>query len=212
MTSSCCFRALFILILQQGAEMLKKVTKKQTPVFVLTKMDYQYCYGVESLTDSESCRLWTESLVHSNCTLYVGHVDAFTSKFFMLEEVTAQKLKEKVSAFKPANCLNILRHILKWLIRLQDGSYLLSHASKDSSVCLYKSSTDKTSGTYNLHEAHSNLPQAPSSLSVPWVPLNPNLLLRYHIHHGRPPCTFPPVPAVNAGNPKMNLAKKQPLP
>ncbi|KAM5172618.1 little elongation complex subunit 2 isoform 2-T2 [Mantella aurantiaca] len=179
-----------------------KVTKKQTPVFVLTKMDYQYCYGVESLTESESCRLWTESLVHSNCTLYVGHVDAFTSKFFMLEEVSAQKLKEKVSAFKPANCLNILRHVLKWLITLQDGSYLLSHASQDSSVCLYKTCTDKTRGTYNLHEAHSNLPMAPSSLSVPWVPLNPNLLLSYHIHHGRPPCTFPPVPIVKAGNPK----------
>ncbi|XP_018410135.1 PREDICTED: little elongation complex subunit 2 [Nanorana parkeri] len=180
-----------------------KVTKKQTPVFVLTKMDYQYCYGVESLTESESCRLWTESLVHSNCTLYVGHVDAFTSKFFMLEEVSAQKLKENVSAFKPANCLNILRHILKWLTSLQDGSYLLSHASKDSSVCLYKSGTDKTRGTYNLLEAHSDLPKAPSSLSVPWVPLNPNLLLSYHIHHGRPPCTFPPVPAAKAGIPKL---------
>ncbi|XP_077329058.1 little elongation complex subunit 2 [Lithobates pipiens] len=189
-----------------------KVTKKQTPVFVLTKMDYQYCYGVESLTESESCRLWTENLVHSNCTLYVGHVDAFTSKFFMLEEVTAQKLKEKVSTFKPANCFNILRHILKWLIPLQDGSYLLSHASKDSSVCLYKSSTDKTSGTYNLHEAHSNLPKAPSSLSVPWVPVNPNLLLSYHIHHGRPPCTFPPVPTMNTGNSKMNRAKNNSCP
>lgn len=87
---------------------------------------------------------------------------------------------------------------------LQDGSYLLSHASKDSSVCLYKSSTDKTSGTYNLHEAHSNLPKAPSSLSVPWVPVNPNLLLSYHIHHGRPPCTFPPVPTMNTGNSKVS--------
>nr|DBA31611.1 TPA: hypothetical protein GDO54_007420 [Pyxicephalus adspersus] len=188
-----------------------KTPRLQVPVFVLTKMDYQYCYGVESLTESESCRLWTESLVHSNCTFYVGHVDAFTSKFFMLEEVPAQKLNEKISTFKPAICLNILRHILKWLTcSLDDGSYLLSHASKDSSVCLYKTGTDKTSGTYNLHEAHSNPPKAPSSLSVPWVPLNPNLLLSYHIHHGRPPCTFPPVPVVNTGNPKMNPPKKNP--
>ncbi|KAG8576169.1 hypothetical protein GDO81_009790 [Engystomops pustulosus] len=81
----------------------------------------------------------------------------------------------------------------------QDGSYLLSHVSGDSSVYLYKSTKDQQRGAYNLHEAHCNPPKAPSSLSVPWVPLNPNLLLKYHIQHGRPPCTFPPVPEMDAG-------------
>ncbi|XP_068131797.1 little elongation complex subunit 2 isoform X2 [Hyperolius riggenbachi] len=182
-----------------------KRTKKQTPVFVLTKMNYQYCYGVESLTESEICRLWTESLVHSNCTLFVGHVDALTSKFFMLEEITANKLKENVGIFKPANCMNILRHILKWLTNVQDGSYLLSHASNDASVSLYKSEADKKRGSYNLHEAHSGPPKPPVSLSVPWVPLNPNLLLSYHIQHGRPPCTFPPALAVNPAHSKETI-------
>ncbi|XP_075064370.1 little elongation complex subunit 2 isoform X2 [Mixophyes fleayi] len=188
---------------------LKKISKK-IPCFLLTKVDYQTCYGVESLTESESCRLWTESLLHSNCLQYVGHVDALTSKFFMLEEVTAEKLKEKISIFKPANCLNTLHHILKWVTGLQDGSYLLSHMSGDSSVCLYKSVTENKRGTYNLHDAHINPPKRPSFVSVPWVPLNPNLLLNYHIKHGRPPCTFPPAPEKNIGRTRVNHPIKAP--
>ncbi|XP_063782467.1 little elongation complex subunit 2 isoform X2 [Pseudophryne corroboree] len=189
---------------------MKKKCKKQIPVFLLTKVNYQTCYGVESLTESESCRLWTESLIHSNCLLYVGHVDALTSKFFMLEEVTAEKLKEKISIFKPANCLNTLRHILKWVTGLQDGSYLLSHVSGDSSVYLYKNVTVNKRGTYNLHDSHSNPPKIPSFVSVPWVPLNPNLLLNYHIQHGRPPCTFPPASGMSSGRNKVNQPRKAP--
>ncbi|XP_066448493.1 little elongation complex subunit 2 isoform X2 [Eleutherodactylus coqui] len=192
---------------------LKKPLKMQIPVFVLNKVNYQTCYGVESLTESERCRLWTESLVHSNCELYVGHVDALTSKFFMLEEIAVENLKESTNTFKPANCLNSLRHILKWVTGgLQDGSYLLSHVSGDSSVHLYKSSMDPQKGAYNLHDAHCNAPKIPSSLSVPWVPLNPNLLLKYHIQHGRPPCTFPPAPEKDTGinKPQLNQPRKAP--
>ena len=76
---------------------------------------------------------------------------------------------------------------------LQEGSYLLSHAAEDSSLLIYKTSDGKVTRTaYNLHKTHCGLPGVPSSLSVPWVPLDPSLLLPYHIHHGRIPCTFPP--------------------
>ena len=76
---------------------------------------------------------------------------------------------------------------------LQEGSYLLSHAAEDSSLLIYKTSDGKVTRTaYNLHKTHCGLPGVPSSLSVPWVPLDPSLLLPYHIHHGRIPCNFPP--------------------
>lgn len=69
----------------------------------------------------------------------------------------------------------------------------MSHAAEDSSLLIYKTSDGKVTRTaYNLHKTHCSLPAVPSSLSVPWVPLDPNLLLPYHIHHGRIPCTFPP--------------------
>ncbi|KAM6149451.1 little elongation complex subunit 2 [Erethizon dorsatum] len=171
----------------------RKKIRRQFPVYVLPKVEYQACYGVEALTESELCRLWTESLLHSNCAFYVGHIDAFTSKLFLLEEITSEELKEKLSPLKISSLFNVLQHILKKLSSLQEGSYLLSHAAEDSSLLIYKTSDGKVARTvYNLHKTHGDLPSVPSSLSVPWVPLDPSLLLPYHIHHGRIPCTFPP--------------------
>ncbi|XP_055986797.1 little elongation complex subunit 2 isoform X4 [Sorex fumeus] len=171
----------------------RKKIRRQFPVYVLPKVEYQACYGVEALTESELCRLWTESLLHSNCSFYVGHIDAFTSKLFLLEEITSEELKVKLSALKISSLFNILQHILKKLSSLQEGSYLLSHAAEDSSLLIYKTSDGKLTRTaYNLHKTHCSLPGAPSSLSVPWVPLDPSLLLPYHVFHGRIPCTFPP--------------------
>ncbi|XP_051012695.1 little elongation complex subunit 2 isoform X2 [Acomys russatus] len=201
----------------------RKNIRRQFPVYVLPKVEYQGCYGVEALTESELCRFWTESLLHSNCSFYVGHIDAFTSKLFMLEEITSEELKEKLAALKTSSLFNILQHILKKLCSLQDGSYLLSHAAEDSSLLIYKTSDGKVTRTaYNLHKAHCDLPGVPSSLSVPWVPLDPSYLLPYHIHHGRIPCTFPPksqpkvagirVPARSRRNPVSMETKSSCLP
>uniref|UniRef100_A0A8C3QZR4 Interactor of little elongation complex ELL subunit 2 n=1 Tax=Cyanoderma ruficeps TaxID=181631 RepID=A0A8C3QZR4_9PASS len=172
-----------------------KKAQKLTPVFVLPKLEYQVFYGVEALTQSEVCQLWTQSMLHSHCSFYVGHIDAFTSKLIMLEKISPATLRERLGLIKPANSLNILHHVLKKVSDLEEGSYLLTHAAGDSSVAIYKSSLDKsTRSSYNLHKAHSDLPAVPATLSVPWVPLNPSLPLPYHINHGRVPCTFPPAP------------------
>ncbi|XP_055663118.1 little elongation complex subunit 2 isoform X1 [Falco peregrinus] len=173
----------------------KKKTQKITPMFLLPKLEYQAYYGVEALTESEVCQLWTESMLHSECLFYIGRIDAFTSKLIMLEKISPEILTEKLGMIKPANSLNILHHILKKVSDLQEGSYLLTHAAGDSSVAIYKSSLDKTTrASYNLHKAHCDLPTVPATLSVPWVPLDPSLPLPYHMNHGRVPCTFPPAP------------------
>lgn len=81
------------------------------------------------------------------------------------------------------------------VVSLQEGSFLLTHLAGDSSVSIYKSSDGiATRAMYNLHAAHADLPPAPAALSVPWVPLDPNIPLPYHFAQGRVPCTFPPVP------------------
>ncbi|XP_054974260.1 little elongation complex subunit 2 isoform X2 [Sorex araneus] len=189
----------------------RKKIRRQFPVYVLPKVEYQACYGVEALTESELCRLWTESLLHSNCSFYVGHIDAFTSKLFLLEEITSEELKVKLSALKISSLFNILQHILKKLSSLQEGSYLLSHAAEDSSLLIYKTSDGKLTRTaYNLHKTHCSLPGAPSSLSVPWVPLDPSLLLPYHVFHGRIPCTFPPRPLEPTAQQKTGSLKARP--
>ncbi|XP_074455928.1 little elongation complex subunit 2 isoform X2 [Larus michahellis] len=188
----------------------KKKAQKVTPIFLLPKLEYQPYYGVEALTESEVCRLWTESMLHSECLFYIGRIDAFTSKLIMLEKISPESLREKLGLIKPANSLNILHHILKKVSDLQEGSYLLTHAAGDSSVAIYKSSLDKTTrASYNLHKAHCDLPTVPATLSVPWVPLDPSLPLPYHMNHGRVPCTFPPAPQEATWKQKMTGAKGQ---
>ncbi|NXX10317.1 ICE2 protein, partial [Podargus strigoides] len=188
----------------------KKKAPKLTPIFLLPKLEYQAYYGVEALTESEVCQLWTESMLHSECLFYIGRIDAFTSKLIMLEKISPEILREKLGLIKPANSLNILHHILKKVSELQEGSYLLTHAAGDSSVAIYKSSPDKmTRASYNLHKAHCDLPTVPATLSVPWVPLDPSLPLPYHIHHGRVPCTFPPAPQEATWKQKMAGVKGQ---
>ncbi|NWI40016.1 ICE2 protein, partial [Picathartes gymnocephalus] len=173
----------------------KKKAQKLTPIFLLPKLEYQAYYGVEALTESEVCQLWTQSMLHSEYLFYIGHIDAFTSKLIMLEKISPETLREKLGSIKPANSLNILHHVLKKVSDLEEGSYLLTHAAGDSSVAIYKSSLDKTMrSSYNLHKAHCDLPAVPATLSVPWVPLDPSLPLPYHVSHGRVPCTFPPAP------------------
>ncbi|NWS99154.1 ICE2 protein, partial [Mionectes macconnelli] len=187
----------------------KKKPQKLTPIFLLPKLEYQAYYGVEALTENEVCQLWTESLLHSECLFYIGHIDAFTSKLIMLQKISPETLREKLELIKPANSLNILHHILKKVSDLQEGSYLLSHAAGDSSVSIYKSCLDKsTRSSYNLHKAHCELPTVPATLSVPWVPLDPSLPLPHHISQGRVPCTFPPAPQ-EGWKQKMSGAKGQ---
>ncbi|KFW89270.1 NMDA receptor-regulated protein 2, partial [Phalacrocorax carbo] len=189
---------------------IKKKTQKLTPIFLLPKLEYQAYYGVEALTESEVCLLWTESMLHSECLFYIGRIDAFTSKLIMLEKISPETLREKLGLIKPANSLNILHHILKKVSDLQEGNYLLTHAAGDSSVGIYKSSLDKTMrASYNLHKAHCDLPTVPATLSVPWVPLDPSLPLPYHMNHGRVPCTFPPAPGEAMWKQKMTGVKGQ---
>ncbi|XP_058012413.1 little elongation complex subunit 2 isoform X2 [Ahaetulla prasina] len=183
--------------------------RRHFPVYMLPKLEYQAFYGVEALTEDEVCLLWTESLLHSNTSFTVGHIDALTSQLFLLERLTGKALKRRFGTFNPTNSLHILQNILKKVAGLQEGSFLLTHLAGDSSVSIYKSSEGiATRAMYNLHAAHANLPPTPASLSVPWVPLDPNIPLPHHFAQGRVPCTFPPVPDKGARTMKMSRKAK----
>uniref|UniRef100_A0A8C6X2W9 Interactor of little elongation complex ELL subunit 2 n=1 Tax=Naja naja TaxID=35670 RepID=A0A8C6X2W9_NAJNA len=183
--------------------------RRHFPVYVLPKLEYQAFYGAETLTEDEVCRLWMESLLHSNTSFTVGHVDALTSQLFLLERLTGKALKRRFGTFNPTNSLHILQNILKKVAGLQEGSFLLTHLAGDSSASIYKSSDGITTrAMYNLHAAHADLPPTPAALSVPWVPLDPNVPLPHHFAQGRIPCTFPPRPDEGARNAKMSRKAK----
>ncbi|XP_026581116.1 little elongation complex subunit 2 [Pseudonaja textilis] len=74
--------------------------RRHFPVYVLPKLEYQAFYGVEALTEDEVCRLWMESLLHSNTSFTVGHIDALTSRLLLLERLTGKALKRRFGTFK----------------------------------------------------------------------------------------------------------------
>ncbi|KAJ8247518.1 hypothetical protein GJAV_G00247310 [Gymnothorax javanicus] len=166
------------------------------PAHILPKLEYQMCYGLECLTKSEACQLWAERRLHASTCSYVARIDVFTSKMLKAEEMSHKKIMSASCAFSPAKSLNILHHLLQKVADLQEGRYLLCHKAGDPLVTILKASEGKKAAraTYDLHQAHSQLPQASPQAPVPWVPVDPTHLLHFHTQHSRIPCTFPPRP------------------
>ncbi|XP_012726922.2 little elongation complex subunit 2 [Fundulus heteroclitus] len=163
------------------------------PVHVLPKLEYQLSYGVECLTSSEACQLWTEASLHSSTVSYVAHINAHTSKVAMLRKLPEDWMENISCGFKPSKSLNILHHLLKKLTGLDEGQYLMVHKAGEPFVTLLKAADGKVSqGAYNLQQVHSSVPQPPSVCLVPWIPVDPAVVLPFHQQHGRVPCTFPP--------------------
>ncbi|KAM7003377.1 LOW QUALITY PROTEIN: little elongation complex subunit 2 [Tautogolabrus adspersus] len=165
------------------------------PVHVLPKLEYQLCYGVECLSSSEACQLWTETTLHSSTVSYIAHINAFTSKVALLRKLPDAWKRNISCGFKPSKSLNVLHHLLKKLTGLDEGQYLITHEAGKPFVTLLKAAQGKVSrGSYNLQQAHSTVPKPPASDLVPWIPVDPAVVLPFHQKHGRVPCTFPITP------------------
>ncbi|XP_053175206.1 little elongation complex subunit 2 [Scomber japonicus] len=165
------------------------------PVHVLPKLEYQLSYGVECLSSTEACQLWTETVLHSSTVSYIAHINAHTSKVAQLRKLPDDWKQNISCGFKPSKSLNILHHLLKKLVGLEEGQYLMAHKAGEPFVTLFKTANGKVSrGLYNLQQVHSTVPQPPASGLVPWIPVDPAVVLPFHQKHSRVPCTFPPRP------------------
>lgn len=171
-----------------------KDTFRAVPVHVLPKLEYQLCYGAESLTHTEACQLWAEKLLHSSTVSFISRIDAHTSEVAQMQMLHDDWIQNVTCDFKPTRCLNTLYHLLKKVSLLQEGRYLLVHKPREGFVTIFKASdeTKAACGVYHLQHAHCGPPAV--SPGIPWVPLDPSYVLPFHQKHGRPPCTFPPRP------------------
>lgn len=89
---------------------------------------------------------------------------------------------------------------LAFLFRLEEGQYLIAHKAGEPFVTLLKAANGKvTRGAYNLQQVHSSVPGPPASGPVPWIPVDPAVVLPFHQKHGRVPCSFPVKPFVKVG-------------
>ncbi|XP_053496746.1 little elongation complex subunit 2 isoform X1 [Ictalurus furcatus] len=172
-------------------------TFRAVPVHVLPKLEYQLCYGAESLTHTEACQLWAEQQLHSSMESFIGRINAHTSKVVQLQELKPDWIQNTSCDFKPARCLNTLHHILKKVMSLQEGRYLLGHKSGEAFLTIFKASDGKkpTRSVYDLQAVHCGPPVIPEA-KVPWVPVDPFHLMPFHKKYCRPPCTFPPRPRI----------------
>ncbi|XP_061772929.1 little elongation complex subunit 2 [Nerophis ophidion] len=180
------------------------------PVHVLPKLEYQLCHGVECLSSSEACQLWTETALHSSNVSFVAHINPHTSKVKLLRKLPDTWIHNLSCGFKPAKSLNILHHLVKKLTKLEEGQYLITHKPGEPIVTFLKAADGKACReAYDLQQVHGDLPQEPASGAVPWIAVDPTVLLPFHKKHGRVPCTFPPPPTLQgakhrASKPKNN--------
>uniref|UniRef100_A0A3Q3LEA2 Interactor of little elongator complex ELL subunit 2 n=1 Tax=Mastacembelus armatus TaxID=205130 RepID=A0A3Q3LEA2_9TELE len=180
-------------LLMVRSSVLLTHTRNYVPVHVLPKLEYQLSYGVECLTSSEACQLWTETLLHSSTVSYIAHINAHTSKLALLRKLPDDWKQNISCGFKPSKSVNILHHLLKKLTGLDEGQYIIAHKAGEPFVTLLKAATGRASrSAYNLQQVHSSVPQPPLSGLVPWVPVDPAVVLPFHQEHSRVPCTFPP--------------------
>lgn len=76
--------------------------------------------------------------------------------------------------------------------RLAEGRYVIVHKAGDPFVTLLKASDGKaTRGSYNLQQVHSSCPRPAAPGAIPWIPVDPAIVLPFHLRHGRIPCSFP---------------------
>lgn len=143
-----------------------------------------------------SCLCWRGctidySTTHNRCVTF-----CFLKTLFTFIPVIWQEKRN------PSECFNMLlfvpfclKHTLDdliWFCRLEEGQYLIAHKAGEPFVTFLKATNGKVSrGAYNLQQVHSSVPQPPASGPVPWIPVDPAVVLPFHQKHGRVPCTFP---------------------
>lgn len=76
--------------------------------------------------------------------------------------------------------------------RLEEGRYLILHKAGEPFVTLLRAADGRAPrGSYNLQQIHGAVPQPPASGLLPWIPVDPAVVLPFHRKHGQVPCTFP---------------------
>lgn len=152
----------------------------------------------DSLKPITGCR---SRFISGNC--YATHdsthtVDGSPSAFLRLCSSAFQPLGMRQEAPLSNNTIWFvcfcLQHTLPdiCLGRLAEGRYLIVHKAGEPFVALMKEVGGKvTRGSYNLQQVHGSVPRPPASGAIPWIPVDPAVVLPFHQRHGRIPCSFP---------------------
>ncbi|XP_041367418.1 little elongation complex subunit 2-like [Gigantopelta aegis] len=187
------FSGLRVLTRASSHGTLREYPNKLYPVSIVPKLEYQAKFGVEQITQSEMSRDWVSCLIKPNTHLIRGRINAQTSEIIMLEDLDISKVLQPSIPFNPQEFLCFLHGLFLHLKRLPVGNYLLTHSKGESYINILNSIDAHNRGSYDLHFDHkvfisSDSPKA----AVPWIPIDPTVILPFHKKHGRVPATFEP--------------------
>ncbi|GFS11225.1 NMDA receptor regulated 2 [Elysia marginata] len=166
-------------------------TFKTKNVYLTAKLEYQSTHGLEQVTAEEMVRDWAACYIRPNSKLVRARINAFTSNIIMFEELECHQILRPSSSFRPEERFAFIRNLLTHLLSLDKGKYLVSH-EPGKSFCGIR--TLQQGARFNKMEKPVRIPSETklSQGPVPWIPIDPTILLPYHTLHQRIPATFLP--------------------
>ena len=85
-----------------------------------------------------------------------------------------------------------MRSLFDKLLALDEGNFLLTREASEEKLNIYKSSVAK-SGAFDLHFFYNGFAVDEKEKAASLIPVDPELLLPYHLTLNRVPCLFEPV-------------------
>ncbi|XP_034249285.1 little elongation complex subunit 2-like isoform X2 [Thrips palmi] len=166
---------------------------KYQPICLASKPEYQLEYGPSIIPLSDLTRQWTKLLIQPNTELARVRVNVQRAELVTLEKRSILEIEEEAQTlYKTAlsDNLKCFQQILRELIQLPTGQYLLSHSPQmGSSVELFKASNEANVIDWYLPKDYGSRPEI-IDYDMPWPEIDTNVILPRHLQIQSMPCTF----------------------
>ncbi|XP_076461785.1 uncharacterized protein LOC143294239 [Babylonia areolata] len=180
-----------LIVRCNGHAFIRDIRQQSQAVYVSAKAERQIPHGLEQNTLSECVRGWLGCYLRPNSFLLRARVNMQNYEVVHTEQLQLNQILQPSLNFSPHCAFAVLNNIFTRLTELPAGSYLLSHEAGSSTVQL-KSGTSVRRGSHDLRSHYMGLMMQEADKSVPWVPVDPTLMLPHHWRMGLIPATFQP--------------------
>ncbi|KAK7871684.1 hypothetical protein R5R35_009048 [Gryllus longicercus] len=168
-----------------------------SPVHISCKLEYQAEFGAEKINASTLAREWTGLFFRPEAVLRRIRIDALTEEIIMAERIMLRDIS--LMALHLHNLkirrtvLGSLYQVMKELVTLQPGQFLLSHNLQNGPFITIFEHTNRNFD-YNLHSDYESVnPSLINKDNIPqWTPIDTNLITLKQLATKQIPATFQP--------------------
>ncbi|KAK7109022.1 little elongation complex subunit 2-like isoform X2 [Littorina saxatilis] len=181
-----------VMVRSNNHAFIRDMRQQQKVVYVRAKAERQVHYGLEQITLSECIRAWLGCYLRPNSYLLRARVNMQTQEVVHIEELQLDQILQPSLNFSPPYAFAVLQNIFSKLMELPAGSYLLSHEPGADHIQL-KAGTGTKRGGFDLRCLYMGLGvMKETDKTIPWVPIDPTIMLPHHWRMGLIPATFQP--------------------